>query len=113
MGSILNREEPPNVEINFGRENNYNKTNFIDTTKYTIITFIPKALILQFLRPANYVYLIAAIAQSIPAISSLNPFTSIGPLIFVLGVALIKEAIQDYVLILIIIEKMDVRSKNK
>lgn len=109
MGNFLHSEEL-NITIQFGREGNGNKCNYIETTKYSLLTFLPKSLLLQFIRPANYVYLIAAIAQSIPAISSLSPITAIAPLIFVLAVALIKEAIEDFVLFLLFrndIEKID------
>lgn len=65
-------------------------TNKVDTTKYSIITFLPKAIIFQFVRPANFVYLIAAILQSIPAISSLTPVTAIAPFVFVIGISLVR-----------------------
>ena len=61
------------------------------------MTFFPKALVLQFTRAANYVYLFAAILQSISIISSLSPITAIGPLIFVLIVSMIREGYEDYV----------------
>lgn len=60
------------------------KSNYIKTTKYTIITFLPVALFYQFLRVANIYFLMIAILQSIPAISPLNPATAIMPLAFVL-----------------------------
>ena len=72
------------------------KSNYIKTTKYTIITFVPVALFYQFLRVANWYFLMIAILQSIPAISPLNPVTAILPLAFVLMVSLIREAIEDY-----------------
>lgn len=71
-------------------------SNYIKTTKYTIITFVPLALLLQFLRVANIYFLIIAIIQCIPAVSPLSPYTAILPLIFVLGVSMIREGIEDY-----------------
>lgn len=71
------------------------KNNNIDTTKYNFITFLPKALIFQFMRLANIYFLIIAIIQSIPSISPLNSSTAIVPLVFVLCVSLIREAIED------------------
>lgn len=54
-------------------------------------------MVLQFTRAANYVYLFAAILQSMPIISSLSPITAIGPLVFVLIVSMIREGYEDYV----------------
>ena len=59
------------------------KDNRIDTTKYNIFTFIPKALLLQFVRLANIYFLICAILQCIPIISPLTPVTAVVPLVFV------------------------------
>ena len=72
------------------------KNNKIDTTKYNIFTFIPKALLLQFVRLANIYFLICAILQCIPIISPLNPATAVVPLVFVLSVSIIREGIEDY-----------------
>ena len=72
------------------------KSNYIKTTKYNIITFLPTALLVQFLRVANIYFLIIAILQSIPAISPLNAYTAVFPLVFVLSISLIREAIEDY-----------------
>ena len=71
------------------------KDNKITTRKYNIITFLPKALIIQFLRPANIYFLIIAIIQCISLISPLSPLSAIVPLIFVLSVSLIREGIED------------------
>lgn len=73
----------------FNLEQNF-LTNFISTSKYTIITFFPMALILQFKRYANVYFLITAILQSIPEISPLTPATAWAPLIFVLGLSIIR-----------------------
>ena len=71
------------------------KTNTIDTTKYNCLTFLPKALLFQFMRLANIYFLITAIIQCIPAISPLGAETALIPIIFVLSVSLIREAIED------------------
>ena len=70
--------------------------NKINTTKYNIITFIPKALFLQFVRLANIYFLICAILQCIPIISPLSPATAVVPLVIVLSVSIIREGIEDY-----------------
>ena len=71
------------------------KDNRISTTKYNAFTFLPKALLYQFMRLANVYFVFIAIIQSIPIISPLGPATAILPLVFVLCVSLIREAIED------------------
>ena len=71
------------------------KNNTITTTKYNLITFLPKGLFYQFSRLANVYFLFITIIQSIPIISPLNALTAIIPLIFVLGVSMIRELIED------------------
>ena len=71
------------------------KNNTISTTKYNFITFLPKGLLYQFSRLANVYFLFITIIQSIPIISPLNSLTAIIPLIFVLGVSMIREFIED------------------
>ena len=72
------------------------KNNEIITTKYNILTFLPKGLLIQFMHISNIYFLLIAIIQSISMISPLNPITAIVPLIFVLGVSLIREFLEDY-----------------
>ena len=71
------------------------KKNKINTRKYNWITFIPHALLIQFRRPANIYFLVSAILNYIPQISPISPITAILPLIIVLAVSLIREAIED------------------
>lgn len=71
-------------------------SNKIVSTKYNLITFLPFALFIQFRKVSNIYFLITAVLQSIPQISPLQPFTAIAPLVFVLGVSLIREGIEDY-----------------
>ena len=64
------------------------KNNLISTTKYNVLTFIPKSLLIQFGRLSNVYFLATAIIQSIPLISPLSSVTAIFPLIFVLSVSI-------------------------
>ena len=89
--------------IEFNINDNYKNNiyrlsdNCISTTKYNLFTFIPKGLLFQFCRLSNVYFLFTAVIQSIPLISPLTSLTAIIPLIFVLGVSLIREAIEDLV----------------
>ena len=70
--------------------------NFIKTSKYNLLTFFPKSIFIQFRRYANIYFLAAAILQSIPAISPLQPFTAVAPFIFVIFLSVLREGIEDY-----------------
>ena len=72
------------------------KNNYISTTKYNIITFLPKSLLYQFSRLPNIYFLFIAIIQSIKLISPLKPLAAILPLILVLCISLIRELIEDF-----------------
>ncbi|XP_033107552.1 probable phospholipid-transporting ATPase IM [Anneissia japonica] len=70
--------------------------NYIKTSKYNIFTFIPINLFEQFMRIANFYFLILLILQFIDVVSSLNPVTTALPLVFVLTVSAVKDGIDDY-----------------
>jgi phospholipid-translocating P-type ATPase (flippase) len=69
--------------------------NFVRSSIYTILDFLPKSLLFQFRRYANIYFLIATTLQFIPIISPLNPITAVTPFIFVLGVSMIREGLED------------------
>lgn len=69
--------------------------NAVTTSKYNIITFLPKNLFEQFQRLANAYFLFLLILQLIPQISSLNPITTILPLSCVLILKALKDLIDD------------------
>ena len=71
------------------------KDNTITTTKYNLLTCIPKGLLYQFSHLSNASFLFTAIIQRIPIISPLTSLTAIIPLIFVLGVNMIRESFED------------------
>lgn len=77
--------------------NNIFQSNFIKTSKYSILTFLPLNLFEQFQRLANFYFLCLLVLQLIPAISSLTPVTTALPLIGVLGLTAIKDAYDDIV----------------
>ncbi|CAF3554179.1 unnamed protein product [Rotaria sp. Silwood1] len=70
--------------------------NRISTTKYNIITFLPKNLFEQFTRLANAFFLFLLILLFIPQISSLQPITTLLSLIFVLAITAIKDGVDDF-----------------
>ncbi|KZO97443.1 phospholipid-translocating P-type ATPase [Calocera viscosa TUFC12733] len=70
--------------------------NKIRTSKYTIVTFIPKNLFEQFRRVANVYFLILVILQIFPMFGSSTPQIAMLPLVFILVVTAIKDGIEDY-----------------
>ncbi|CAB3244555.1 unnamed protein product [Arctia plantaginis] len=70
--------------------------NFIKTSKYSIVTFLPLNLLEQFQRLANFYFLCLLVLQLIPAISSLTPITTAIPLIGVLALTAVKDAYDDF-----------------
>uniref|UniRef100_A0A915IDM9 P-type ATPase N-terminal domain-containing protein n=1 Tax=Romanomermis culicivorax TaxID=13658 RepID=A0A915IDM9_ROMCU len=72
------------------------RKNGIQTSKYNLITFIPKNLSEQFLRLANFYFLTLVILQLCPVISPLNPLTTMFPLTLVITLTAVKDAVDDY-----------------
>lgn len=76
------------------------QNNYIKTSKYSLLTFLPLNLLEQFQRIANFYFLCLLVLQLIPAISSLTPITTVIPLIGVLMLTAIKDAYDDIVSII-------------
>ncbi|KAH8704685.1 hypothetical protein GQ44DRAFT_507624 [Phaeosphaeriaceae sp. PMI808] len=89
---------PRLIHLNNPPANSQNKyvDNHISTSKYNILTFLPKFLYEQFSKYANLFFLFTAILQQIPGISPTSKYTTIVPLCIVLLVSAIKEYIEDY-----------------
>ncbi|KAL0880610.1 hypothetical protein ABMA27_001840 [Loxostege sticticalis] len=71
------------------------KHNRIKTSKYTLLTFIPKNLAGQFRRVANFYFLIVTLIAIIID-SPVSPFTSIAPLSFMVLVTALKQGYEDW-----------------
>ena len=70
--------------------------NSISTGKYNVVTFFPKGLYEQFRRVANMYFLSVAIISLFETVSPIKPYTTWTPLALVIGLSLIKEAVEDY-----------------
>ena len=69
--------------------------NRVRTTKYTLLTFLPKNLFEQFHRFANLYFLFIVMLNFVPEINAFGKEISMLPVIFVLGVTAIKDAFED------------------
>ncbi|TXT09998.1 uncharacterized protein COLE_03932 [Cutaneotrichosporon oleaginosum] len=70
-------------------------TNQNITSKYTIITFLPRNLLEQFRRIANIFFLFINVLQFFPKFSTISPGLVILPLIVVLLITALKDGYED------------------
>jgi phospholipid-transporting ATPase len=89
---------PRIIHLNNPPANAANKyvDNHVSTSKYNVVTFLPKFLFEQFSKYANLFFLFTAILQQIPGISPTERYTTIVPLGVVLLVSAVKEYVEDY-----------------
>ncbi|EIW73502.1 hypothetical protein TREMEDRAFT_26850 [Tremella mesenterica DSM 1558] len=70
--------------------------NKVRTSKYTIVTFLPKNLFEQFRRVANIYFLTLVILQLFSIFGAPNAQIGMLPLIFILSITAIKDGIEDW-----------------
>ncbi|KAG6833085.1 hypothetical protein H0H87_011496 [Tephrocybe sp. NHM501043] len=70
-------------------------SNQVITSKYTIITFLPRNLLEQFRRIANLFFLTISILQFFPKFATISPAVVILPLIIILGITALKDGYED------------------
>ncbi|TVU11293.1 hypothetical protein EJB05_44868 [Eragrostis curvula] len=69
--------------------------NGVSTTKYSLVTFVPKSLFEQFRRVANFYFLVSGIL----ALTPLAPYTAVSalvPLCVVIAATMAKEGVEDW-----------------
>ncbi|GKV37298.1 hypothetical protein SLEP1_g45341 [Rubroshorea leprosula] len=71
------------------------RRNYVSTTKYTLVTFIPKSLFEQFRRVANIYFLVVVIVSFTPLAPYSAPSVLL-PLIVVIGLTTAKEGVEDW-----------------
>lgn len=75
---------------------NIHVSNRITTAKYGYSTFLPKFFLEQFRRYSNIFFIFIALFQQIPNVSPTGRYTTLVPLICILGVSALKELFEDY-----------------
>ncbi|GJN88512.1 hypothetical protein Rhopal_001478-T1 [Rhodotorula paludigena] len=70
-------------------------SNQVLTSKYNIVTFLPRNLLEQFRRVANIFFLVLVILQFFPRFTTVNPGLSALPLIAVLFITALKDGYED------------------
>ncbi|KAF1943813.1 phospholipid-translocating P-type ATPase [Clathrospora elynae] len=85
------RKDPPNDE----RTNQPYASNWIRSTRYSAWNFVPRQLVAQFSKLANFYFLVISILQMIPGLSTTGQFTTIVPLLFFVTLSIAKEGYDD------------------
>ncbi|TKW25431.1 hypothetical protein SEVIR_3G119200v4 [Setaria viridis] len=70
-------------------------SNSISTTKYSLLTFLPKSLFEQFRRVAN-VYFLATACLTYTDLAPFSSTTAVLPLVIVIVATMVKEAVEDW-----------------
>ncbi|WCJ27854.1 Phospholipid-transporting ATPase 1 [Euphorbia peplus] len=97
--NVLSEEDARFIYINDPRKTNdkYEFTgNEIRTSKYTLITFLPKNLFIQFHRVAYLYFLAIAALNQLPPLAVFGRTVSLFPLLLVLCVTAIKDGYEDW-----------------
>ncbi|XP_017884202.1 probable phospholipid-transporting ATPase VD isoform X1 [Ceratina calcarata] len=81
---------PPSQHPNGKRVNNR-----VRTTKYTILSFLPRNLLEQFRRVANIYFIFIVLLNWVPAINAFGKEVAMIPVMFVLGVTALKDYFED------------------
>ncbi|ORX49075.1 phospholipid-translocating P-type ATPase [Hesseltinella vesiculosa] len=93
----VNMDLPASEYDSQGRPiNRHYVSNRIRTAKYTPLTFVPKNLFEQFRNVANLFFLFVVILQCVPLFGVTEPAVSALPLIAILVITAIKDAIEDW-----------------
>ena len=70
-------------------------TNYISTTKYNIIDFLPKVLILELSKISNIYFICIMALNMVPAIQIYPIISTLSPILFIFTLAIVKEAIEN------------------
>uniref|UniRef100_A0A672GQK1 Phospholipid-transporting ATPase n=1 Tax=Salarias fasciatus TaxID=181472 RepID=A0A672GQK1_SALFA len=76
--------------------NRHYASNKIKTTKYTVLSFLPKNLFEQFHRFANVYFVFIALLNFVPVVNAFQPELALAPVVFILSVTAIKDLWEDY-----------------
>ncbi|XP_064412976.1 phospholipid-transporting ATPase VA [Latimeria chalumnae] len=76
--------------------NRHSAGNHIKTTKYTLLSYLPKNLFEQFHRFANVYFVFIALLNFVPAVNAFQPELALAPVLFILAVTAIKDLWEDY-----------------
>lgn len=94
---VPNHAVPPEIgPKDKNHPNREYRSNRIKTTKYTILTFLPKNLFEQFHRFANLYFIFVVGLNWVPQVQAFGKEIAMVPVIFVLAVTAVKDAFEDF-----------------
>lgn len=97
--SIDGRHVKVNISLNGGpiddRTGKPYINNLIISCRYTPWNFVPRQLVAQFSKLANFYFLCISILQMIPGLSTTGTFTTIVPLMIFVAISMAKEGYDD------------------
>ncbi|OJJ64446.1 hypothetical protein ASPSYDRAFT_84458 [Aspergillus sydowii CBS 593.65] len=70
--------------------------NWIRSSRYSLWSFFPRQFFAQFTKLANFYFLVVAILQMIPGLSTTGKFTTLVPLLIFVGISMGKEGFDDW-----------------
>ncbi|KAF2138689.1 uncharacterized protein K452DRAFT_233405 [Aplosporella prunicola CBS 121167] len=70
--------------------------NTIRSSRYNAWNFVPRQLLAQFSKLANFYFLCVSILQMIPGLSTTGTYTTIVPLAFFISLSMFKEGYDDF-----------------
>ncbi|KAF8007544.1 hypothetical protein BT93_K1530 [Corymbia citriodora subsp. variegata] len=97
--NLFHEENPRLIYIDDPKKTNENyefSDNEIRTSRYTVITFLPKNLFIQFHRVAYLYFLAIAALNQLPPLAVFGRTVSLFPLLFVLSVTAVKDGYEDW-----------------
>jgi len=77
------------------RTNRQYISNRIRSSRYTAWNFLPKQIVFQFGKIANFYFLVISIMQMIPGLSTTGTYTTIVPLMVFISISMAKEGYDD------------------
>lgn len=108
MGAIMTRPEVKPFRsidilregVSAGHEQSAMADNTVVTSKYNLVTFVPRSLFEQFRRIANIYFLVISVLMVLGTYttlftSPLKPYSTLIPLVLVLLVTMVKDGAED------------------
>ncbi|KAI9003711.1 hypothetical protein BC832DRAFT_88201 [Gaertneriomyces semiglobifer] len=88
--------QPPYVDADTGYPVITYPGNKVRTSKYTVVTFVPKNLIEQFRSVANFYFTSLVVLQCFPPFMQVSPVMTAAPIVFIIVATALKDAIEDW-----------------
>ncbi|KAJ3275980.1 hypothetical protein HK104_003799, partial [Borealophlyctis nickersoniae] len=85
----------PYIDERTGRPTVTYKGNKIHTSKYTVLTFLPKNLFEQFRSVANFYFTSLVVLQAFPPFAQVSIVVTAAPIVFIVAVTAVKDAFED------------------